>query len=268
MGNCGVWVRQLWRLLVLAGSIGVAQAQPQVAPQIHLATNQDWYPYSGVKDGKSVGLAVDIVRQAFAAVGVTAIIEPMPQLRCLGEVERGLLMGCFSIGRQNPLIVNGKVITHKTPLFVAAPVVFAASDSDLQVRDVEDMRGRRIALTKDAHYGDDVELVMRETRVDAMNELAALRMLVRGRVELTMGDPRSMGYLIHAHPEEFAGRFKIVSRAEGTTNILAQLAFSKKRPEAQRYADLLDEGLAIIKASGEYARIDARWSFQLKPAKR
>jgi len=104
--------------------------------------------------------------------------------------------------------------------------------------------------------------------VDALNELAALRMLARGRVELTAGDPRSMSYLVSVYPEELGGRVKIVSRSEGISTILVHMAFTKKRPEAQRYADLLDEGLAIIKASGEYERIDARWSFPLKEAPR
>src|SRR5690606_42020620 len=52
-------------LALLLGALGTAQAD---VPRI--GVEDDWYPYSAVRQGEIRGLSVDIVRAAFAAAGV------------------------------------------------------------------------------------------------------------------------------------------------------------------------------------------------------
>ena len=38
------------------------------------------------------------------------------------------------------------------------------------------------------------------------------------------------------------------------------VSFSKRMPEAARYADALDQGLRTIRANGVYAAIEKKWA--------
>ena len=78
----------LWALL-FAGAVALA------GERIRIGAEDDWSPYSSVSKGKPVGFAVDVVRAAWAASGVDVELVPLPYARCMKEVDRGLLAGCF-----------------------------------------------------------------------------------------------------------------------------------------------------------------------------
>jgi len=48
-----------------------------------------WYPFTYVKEGKSVGLQLDIISSAADKVGVSIEYTPLPWKRCLKEAEIG-----------------------------------------------------------------------------------------------------------------------------------------------------------------------------------
>ncbi len=254
-------LRRLTLLGLLLGAACGAHAQPA---QITIAVSQNHYPYTDVEDDKAIGLGPDIVRAAFASMGVTVAFESMPHHRCVIEAGRGVVMACLAVGRDNPHFKSGKLFPSKTPLFAVIPALFASSESKLQALTLADLAGKQIVFPKDANYGDDLERVTRGNRVESLTELTGLRMLMAGRAELLAGDPRSVGYLERKYAQELAGRLKVVSQAGGYAGTMGYAAFSKKLADAPHWAALLDQGLAKIHANGEYERINARWSGQLR----
>lgn len=120
------------------------------------------------------------------------------------------------------------------------------------------LSGRRVALTHGTSYGDAIEANQSIVRVVALSDLANLRMLLAGRADFTVLDDRVFDHLVQSNASELRGKLKRVGR--GFSDAPLYVAFSRKRPEAQRQAALLDQGLAALKASGEYRRILDRWN--------
>ncbi len=240
---------------------GLQTAWAQAAAELPtLAVCQDFYPYTGVADGKAVGFSVDLVRAAFAAVGVTANYRLLPYPRCLAEAERGLVLGCFAIGREADSFTSGKLIAHRTPMSTFILGLFVNASSKLQALRLQDMKNLRVAVAKDAAYGEMFERSTQGIRIDVLNEITGLRMLARGRVDAALLDQRSCAYLVRSHREEFAGLFRDAAMPGSFPTMFLHVGFSAVRPESQRYADLMDQGLAAIKASGAYERISGHWS--------
>ena len=52
------------------------------ALQLTLAGEDDWYPYTALKDGKLRGFSVDIIESAYAAVNVKVRFKSVPYARC------------------------------------------------------------------------------------------------------------------------------------------------------------------------------------------
>jgi polar amino acid transport system substrate-binding protein len=224
------------------------------ADEITLVAENDWYPYSAVRHGEARGLAVDLVRAAYAEVGVTVHFKSEPYARCLQETKIGLELGCFDT-------LSGASLTrdflfHQVPIFRGVIGIYTlASRSDRTIQ-VADLKGHRIGITHGYTYGNEVEndpLIMREV---APSDLMNLRKLLRGRSEYSLVYTRIVDYLSAAYPNEFNAKLRQVGVLSDDRLFVS---FSRVRSEAPRYAELLDKGLKKIQANGTYARIEEKW---------
>ncbi len=78
------------RKLYLFGLLyGFASASLAAEPLKICTDINFWYPFTFVKDGKPVGLHLDIISSAADSVGVPIEYTPLPWKRCLKEVEGG-----------------------------------------------------------------------------------------------------------------------------------------------------------------------------------
>lgn len=256
-----------WLLLLLVSTApawpakpAAAQGPPRPAAAIMLAVEDNWYPYAGLQDGKAVGFSVDLVRAAYAAAGVRVNFKPMPFPRCLAEVERGQELGCFNAAAEGASMKTGKLITHATPLFAVYTGCYVRVDSPLDKLKARTLRGV-VGFVRGGYYGRAIEENKGVVRDESPSELANLRKLLRGRVEMALVDRRTFAYLVRTHFAEFGGKFRdAMDPKDMTSPGLSRILFSARFPDAARYAALLDEGLAAIKDSGEYERINDRWS--------
>ncbi len=70
-------------LLMLAGNVS--------ASTLNICTDQNnWYPFTYERDGKALGLHVDIVMEACRRTGWECSFTPLPWKRCLENAKRGL----------------------------------------------------------------------------------------------------------------------------------------------------------------------------------
>ncbi|MFH7041389.1 substrate-binding periplasmic protein [Paucibacter sp. JuS9] len=253
----GRTMRALLSVLFLLLSLSQAPAR---AEQITLVAENDWYPYTAQRDGRITGLTVDLVRAAYASVGVSLQLKSMPFARCMTLVERGDELGCFNSG-QDLKHSQDSYLFHATPLLLNSNGIYARVDNKESGLGPAALSGRRVVLTHGGSYGDTIEANQSIVRVVALSDLANLRMLAAGRADFTVLDDRVFDYLVQANAGELRGKLKRVGRAFNDLPIY--VAFSRKRAEAPRHAALLDQGLAALKASGEYRRIVERW--QLPP---
>jgi polar amino acid transport system substrate-binding protein len=239
-----------WLFSVL---IALLATLPCLAETVRIGAEDDWFPYSAQRNGKPVGMAADIVKAAYAAVGIQVELVSLPYARCMKLTEQNQLAGCFDTLR-NPLLEK-RYRWHKTPLFKARIDIYAPITAPDTPVTVDKLHGKLIAVTNGYDYGAafDGDPTMRRDLGDS--DLFALRKLAIGRVDYALVYDRIVSSTLRAHPE-LRGKFKSVGTLI-TPDIY--VSFARSFPDVERLIARFDEGMDKIMTSGEYARIEARW---------
>ena len=229
-------------LLLPVMSVGPARA----AETLILGAENDWIPYSN-QDG--TGMANEIVQAAYEAVGIHVEFKVGPYNRLLKMVRDGELPGAFNVPREKSN--ENDYLFGKTPIFTAQSAYYCNKDRPLSATAKEGLKnGEKIGVVFDYGYGDffsgNDKIVKIPVRSDQLN----LRKLAKGRIDATILYDKTARKLIR--DEGLSGR---IVKAFDSESGSMYVAFSKNFPNAGHYADKLDEGLAIIKASGVLKRI-------------
>lgn len=246
--------------LLMTSLCGLPARQAHAAPveTITLVGEDSWYPYSAVKDGQNRGFAVDVIRAAYAAVGIQVRFIATPYSRCLMLVKSGQELGCFDSLKD--AVLEPDFLFHKEPVFRASIGIYARKGSDLaKARNLrsQDLHRHVIGVTHGYTYGSAFENDSRIVRETAPTDLSNLRKLMLGRSDYSLIYTRVVDYLQGMHADEFKGKIdKVGTLMEDNLYV----SFSKRMPEAARYADALDQGLRTIRANGVYAAIEKKWA--------
>lgn len=248
-GNGLNWMYTWLCTLMLCGSQALA------GERIRIGAEDDWSPYSSSVQGKPVGFAVDLVRAAWAAAGVDVELVPLPYARCMKEVDRGELAGCFDTLR-DPML-EAKYRWHQLPLFRARIGIYGRTANGPARADltIADLRGKRIGTTHGYDYGAEFDGDSTLLRDVAPSDLSSLRKLVAGRVDYVLVFDRVANDIARARPE--------LGKNFSLQGVLVEpslyISFSRSFPDIDRLVSLFDQGLAKVRKSGEYAAIEARW---------
>jgi polar amino acid transport system substrate-binding protein len=229
--------------------------QAHAKDRIRIGAEDDWSPYSSVVSGKPEGFAVDLVRAAWAAAGVDVELVPLPYARCMKEVDSGGIAGCFDTLRDPKL--EHKYRWHQQPLFKARIGIYGRAEA-VGARSsltIENLHGKRIGTTHGYDYGEAFDGDKTMLRDIAPSDLSSLRKLVAGRVDYALVFDRVANQIGKTHPE-IEKRFTL-------RGVLVEpnlyIAFAPKYPDIDSIVARFDQGLAQVRKSGEYARIEARW---------
>ncbi|QDQ24881.1 transporter substrate-binding domain-containing protein [Chitinimonas arctica] len=241
----------MFRLLALLPILLLALAA-HAAERVRIGAENDWYPYSGVVGGQPAGLAVDLVRAAYAAVGVEVELVSLPYARCMKLTRESLLAGCFDTLR-NPLLEK-QYRWHKQALFKGRIDIYARIDRHKGRITLADLRGKRIAVTNGYDYGEAFDANKQMQRDIGDSDLFALRKLVAGRVDYALVYDRIATHIARNEPQLGAGYKSVGTLIEPEI----YLSFAPAYPEVEKLIGLFDQGLEKLHASGEYARIEAR----------
>lgn len=224
------------------------------ADKITLLGEDAWYPYSGNKDGQLKGFAVDVLRAAYQAVNVEVVFVGVPYARCMANVKAGEALGCFNTARIAPFAEN--FLFHQQALYKVTLGIYARTEPSLPEVYVRDLVGRRVGVTHGTPYGSEIDENPKIIREVAPHDLSSLRKLLLFRSDYSLIATRVVDHILAAYPHDFAGKIQQVG-VVNQENLY--VSFSVKRPESQRFANLLDQGLLIIRANGIYAQLEKNW---------
>ncbi len=237
------------KLLIGMVMVICLSGSPSYGETITLGAEDDWIPYSRA-DG--TGLANDIVVAAFKSVGIDVKFKVMPYNRILKLVEWGDLLGGFNV----PLDEESKkkYILGNTPLYDAVSAYYQSKKRPLKAKNRDGLVNKeRIGVVLGYGYGDHFlkavergDIIKDTSRSEKIN----LKKLAAGRIDATIIYDKTASVLLKELGLE--DRIEMAFQNE-TTPIF--LAFSRKNPKGQYYADQLDKGLARIKKDGTYQRI-------------
>jgi polar amino acid transport system substrate-binding protein len=225
------------------------------AETITLVSEDNWYPYAALKEGKITGFAVDVIEAAYAKMNIKVEFISAPYARCLMLVKTGRALGCFD--SLNDVTLAPDFLFHHEPLFKATIGIYALGQHQMKSVNVADLRGHTVGVTHEYTYGDAIESDKQIVREVAPSDLSNLRKLLIHRSEYSLVYTRIVDYLQVAYPDEFKGKVRQVGVAFEDN---LYVSFSKTWPDAKRYANLLDQGLVAIRADGMYKKLEIKWA--------
>jgi len=224
-----------------------------------IVAEDDWYPYSAARNNQAEGLAVDVVKAAFAAAGAGVQLKLLPYARCMDEVKKGNEIGCFDTNNSDPNY-QADFVYHKEPLFIGRIAVYAPAAFSGTV-DVKGLEGHSVGVTIGYSYGVAVDSNTKIKKQPAETDIQNLMKLAAGRVEFALLYDKVADTLVAENKDKFAGKFKAVGVVSEDG---LYISFSKIHPKAAEAMAAFNKGMSTIRSNGTYKKIEDDWNAKLK----
>ncbi len=219
------------------------------AETIKIAAEDDWVPYAK-KDG--TGLANEIIKAAFESLGINVEYTVLPYARVLHYIEKGSYVAGFNVPLDKQS--KAKYIMGGKKIFDAVSAYYNSKDRPLNAKSRNELRGgKTIGVVRGYGYGDHYLKLVEKGLIKedvANSEISNLKKLAVGRIDGTIIYDKTASILIKQL--KLKSNIEFAFQNEKTP---IYLAFSKKHPDGQYYADKFDEGMAKIENNGVYQRI-------------
>ena len=249
-----------WRYLLRLASIclaGVGLCAGVCAETVRLATGE--LPPYATEQRPDQGIALDIIRRAFANEGIGVQYFFKPWTRSLEEARDGKWDGTAYWGR-NPIrdagfLISDNVLTEQW-VFVYRQDALATRQFDW--KQFADLTGLRIGAAKFNSYTPEFWALQKSgvlTVEFAADDLSNLRLLVAGRLDLVPLERNVACYLMAAHfqPAEVT---KLRAHPKLLTdNFTTHLMLSQKLPQSSARMAAFNRGLKVLQKSKHYGEV-------------
>jgi polar amino acid transport system substrate-binding protein len=261
-----LWAGALWLLLACHDPAPVSQPErrgaalehaPASAPQpLAIAVEDDAAPWSQL-DG--TGYANDLVRAAFAAVGIDVRFTVVPYARCKQMAIDGEVAACFAMSRGPELA--GSVVFPEQPLFVCRSELVLRDGDSRTLTGLDGLpAGSVVGVVLGYEYPEALYALERAGTITlerSRSEDLNLRKLAAGRIGAAVvnaNDVKPLSYMLAK--AGVAGR---VRPGFVLGELSSYVGFSRSHPRGLEARLRYDEGLRQIVQRGEKSRIDAHW---------
>ena len=246
-------------LVALAGGLAAVTAllaHPARAETVAIAGCENYAPYSDAAlpgDGFANDLTAQIMRQAGYEVSVTML----PWIRALEGTETGafdiLPSAWYTEDRARTLLFS-------TPIAMSRLVFVKPAGSPFEFRSLDDLTGLTVGTVAGYAYDPDFLASALFQRPAVTDIVLNLRMVAARRIDLTLDDELTLRFIIHSRAPELAPLLALTGSA--LTQQPLFVAFSKKRPDAERLLAAFNAGLARMHADDSYQKLLALHQMQ------
>jgi polar amino acid transport system substrate-binding protein len=237
-------------IVVLVPGMVAAQTVP-----LRIGAEDDWAPFSSVKDGKPVGMAVDLVQAIFAEAGIPIELVAVPYARCMEETKAGRLAGCFDTLQDANLRKDFRF--HDKALFSDAILILARTENPISATNLKGLAGQKVIITHGYTYGDAFEADPAVRRVKASHDINALRMLDAKRGDYALIYERITNQLLRGEAQALRLKIKpvgVLTRAD------LYIAFSRKFQGMDGVLQRFNAAHLRLLKNQSLARIEERWN--------
>ncbi|HBZ94815.1 MAG TPA: ABC transporter substrate-binding protein [Pseudomonas sp.] len=237
MGMRQSWLGVLLMLCTLSG----AQAQSDLPDEIRLAS-EVWEAYT---EADGTGLGWDIMREVFEPAGVRLSIYSVPYTRAVGLVQRGGADAWVGAYRDE---IEDQVFYPKE--HYDSDQIVAVGLKDKPVPTLESLGKYRLVWVRGYGYEEYLPNVRDYREVQRRGGI--LGMLNLGHADFYIDARPEVDYVLNqaANPQRY--------RVTDLTQLPLYLGFADT-PRGRALAELYDQRLARLIASGELRSIFARW---------
>lgn len=242
---------------LMLGPMGAAgDARP-----VHVAVDAAYPPYMFGND-PAQGLYPEIIRAAFASVGISAKVIGYPWKRALtlGYEGKAAVGGIY----QN--LERMAVFDYSEPLYRETLRVVVKAGHAFAYRGVVDLGGKRVGVNRGWSYGEVFDSARRAGLFvveEAADNQANLAKLMLGRLDCIIADDLSLAQIV-AHMG-WDGQVQALDVPAVVNSV--HLVFAQRSGKAG-LLDMFNQGLVNIKESGTYTRIVERMIHVSLPSER
>lgn len=226
-------IQSIISILLLSAALPVLS---ETAPVLKVVTTE-YPPFEYVEDGVLQGQDVDTVRTVLRAMGFEPDFQVLPWARAEMMVRRGNADLLFSL-TSSPERERHYLFT--APISSARDVLYARKDAGLSWTSYKDLTDLSVGVTGGYSYAPEFMAWLGQGRsqVVTMNQenpdLAGLRMVAMGRVDVFICEEKACNHLIEANK----GRYPELSRVAALPGVVGderffRAAFSRQHPDAR-----------------------------------
>lgn len=229
------------------------------AEALLVVTDENLPPFSFVRDGKAVGVDVDMLRQAAAKAGVGVRVEPLPWKRILYLLENGGARWAM------PLFLTPereRISSFIAPLHFSTMGVFVKRGREFPFSSLADLKGKRIGYNRGYVLPSDLSEAVQAGRV-MLEEVGStaqnVEKLLAGRIDCFVANIENVQFALVGS----ASRQEIVllpKRLWEHRPAYLVIARAEERKETAALAASLRQALEGLHRDGAYAKILAQYT--------
>ncbi|OEE42369.1 transporter substrate-binding domain-containing protein [Vibrio anguillarum] len=241
------------RLLIFIFSM--MMALPSSFAATITAAQDPWPPF--ISPDKSMpGLSVEIAVAAMKTQGYDVNFQIMPWSRALDEVSKGridLLPATWYTQERTAYLLYSDSYLENELSFIKR-----AGDS-FEFSGLNSLSGKQVGIVRGYGYGDDFLSATNFNKPDANDLTTNLKKLQAKRIDLTLEDKLvALSTMKEAGLNSSDFQFTTASLSKNPLHVTS----GKANPNAQKYIDAYNKGLATIKADGTFDAILAKYGIQ------
>ena len=236
-----------------AAACNAGAAEPR---HLRVMVEDDAEPFSN-PDGS--GYANEVVKAAFAAVGVKAELVVVPYARCKALVLSGAEAACLNMSWDAKF--QGIVQFAQAPLFSVTPVYFQNRKHRLAAKSEAELgRGTTVGIVNGYEYPPSaMQAIARGVKfVNARSEQVNLKKLALGRLDAALVMDNALHGAKYWIQEANVGKDIVATFA--STRQDSYIGFSLKHPQGKWALKEFSKGYAIILEAGTIRKIADKWS--------
>lgn len=225
--------------------------------RLHITVEDAADPFSR-EDGS--GYANDIVRAAFAAVGVHIVFDVVPYVRCKNDVLSGRSASCMSMS-WDPAF-EGHIKFADLPLFTVTPIYFENSAHPLKARTEAQLgAGVTVGTVRGYEYPDAAMRVRERGAIfdAARSEQINLKKLAAGRLDAALLMSNPITGVAHWIEQAQVGT-EVRAAFPSAQSSASYLAFSIHHPDGMANLAKYNAGFKIISTNGAIDKIKSKWA--------
>lgn len=242
-------MKKLWFCSLLTVVLGLSNVAG--AETWSVWSQDDYAPYNYTEAGKRTGIDTEIVEAVLAKINVTPDHQAVPWNRVINAIDTGEADLVYQLAPKPERFANYLMIGP----FRAGKWVFAVPSSSTiaDFTTLEDLKGKAIGVVNNFAYPEDFMKADYLTKQASNDNLALLRQLNGGRIELVIGDYLALA--VQAKKEGIAQNIKFLPTPLQVAD--RYIGFPKsKQDKADRFKKALDE----LKAEGKVDEIIKKWT--------
>lgn len=239
--------------MLLAGVPALAVAKSSTPVELLFAAEDDWYPYSGVRDGQAAGLTIDIMRAIYQQKGVVVRFQPLSYSRCMEVARTARYAGCFTTSRND--FYEPYYRYAQLPLLEGQISIYSRSNRPERDLDMKSLEGQEVGVVLSYGYGKEFDANAAIRKEYSTREVNAFRKLKAGRIPYVVAWEGTVNHMLRQNPDLRGWVQPVGKLAPGPVYV----SFSRAHPDVERLVSRFDEGMAQLRKSGQLRQLESRW---------